>query len=566
MNKKEFTGYPSIDKPWLKYYTEAAINSKIPDCSIYEYLLKCNEEHLDDTAIIYFDRTLNFKELFQLIEQAASAFISVGVKPGETVSVLSLSTPETIACIYALNKIGALISMEPITQTNQLLERSLLETKTNIVVVLDLFFQKYAETLTKLPLKKVIVLNTLAPQIDFTHLPNEKYCSFDVFCASASSFSSQIHEGKGSDPAVIVQTSGTTAIPKKVLLTNQNVNSVALQYGVANFNFIRGETFLEIVPPHLSVGFTLQMHTPLCLGLCSIIGLNSGPQKVVEMFVRFNPNNFMAGIAHVKAIASSPISQKMDLSKLRNYGIGGENIPENEREEIDDFLKRCGAHVKLMTGYGMTELSSSVIAEQPNAQNPKSIGIPLSHVTAKIVDLDSGDEVTYGKTGELLISSPSVMLGYMNNEAETKRTIELGADGTRWLHTGDIGYIDEKGFIFIVGRLKRIFQTFDIESNMIFKMYPDYIEGEIDSCPIVNRAAVIALEDEKLINKAVAFVELKEDAEDPIEAIKQHVLSRLEPYNRPVDYVLIDELPLLQNGKVDYRLLSRKYVELHDVK
>ena len=301
------------------------------------------------------------------------------------------------------------------------------------------------------------------------------------------------------------------------------------------------------------------MHTPLCLGLCSIIGLNSDPQIVVEMFVRFNPNNFMAGIAHVKAIASSPISQKMDLSKLRNYRIGGENIPENEREEIDDYLKKCGARVKLMTGYGMTELSSSVIAEQPNAHNPKSIGIPLSHVAAKIVDLDSGEEVTYGKTGELLISSPSAMLGYMNNEVETKRAIEIGVDGTRWLHTGDIGYIDEDGFVYIVGRLKRIFQTFDMESNMIFKMYPDYIESEIDSCPIVNRAAVIAIEDEKLINKAVAFVELKENVDDSIKIIKNYVQSRLEPYNRPVEYILIDKLPLLQNGKVDYRHLSRLY-------
>ena len=553
------TGYPSIDKPWLKYYSKTAINAKIPDCSIYEYLLKCNQAHFDEPAILYFDRVISFRELFQLIDRAAGAFTSAGVKSGEVVSVLSLSTPETIVCIYALNKIGALISMEPITQTNQLLERSLLETKTKVVVVLDMFFQKYAETLTKLPLKKVVVLDTLTRQVDFTNLPYEIYCPFDLFCSAAMPLPTQIHEGKGNEPAVIVQTSGTTAIPKKVLLTNQNINSVALQYGVANFNFIRGETFLEIVPPHLSVGFTLQMHTPLCLGLCSIIGLNSDPQKVVEMFVKYDPNNFMAGIAHVKAIASSPISQKMDLSKLRNYAIGGESIPENERREIDDYLKKCGAHVKLMTGYGMTELSSSVIAEQPNAQNPKSIGIPLSHVTAKVVDLDSGEEVTYGKTGELLISSPSVMLGYMNNEEETNRAIEIDADGTRWLHTGDIGYIDEDGFAYIVGRLKRIFQTFDVESNMIFKMYPDYIESEIDSCPIVNRAAVIAIEDERLINKAVAVVELKEKIDDPITIIKNYVLSRLEPYNRPVEYIVLDELPLLQNGKVDYRQLNSLY-------
>ena len=557
---QELTGYPSIDKPWLKYYTEEAITSAIPETSIYEYLLSCNKEYADDTAIMYFGKTISYRQLFQSIECAANSFRLLGVKQGDIVSILSLSTPETTASIYALNKIGAIVSMEPITQTNQLLEQSLKESNTKIVLVLDIFYKTYAQTLNNMLLKKVIILKTNIQSMPSFNLPVNKYLTFETFIGLSENqqITSSSYHFSENEPAVIVQTSGTTAIAKKVVLTNKNVNSVVWQYNIANLDFIRGETFLEIVPPHLAVGFTLQMHTPLCLGLRSIIGLDADPQKVVEMFAAYNPNNFMAGVAHVKAIAASPLTQNMDLSKLKNFAIGGESISPEERNQINHYLTEHGAKIKLITGYGMTELSSSVITEQKGIENVKSIGIPLSHVSAKIVDIETQKELTYCKTGEILVSSPSMMLEYRNNKDETAKVIDVDSDGVRWLHTGDIGYIDQEGYVYVIGRLKRIYQVFDFESNMIFKMYPDYVEGEIDNCPIVNRAAIVVVEDSKLISKAIAFIELKEDCEKPVEKIKEHIAERLEPYNRPMEYVIIEKMPLLPNGKINYRVLEER--------
>lgn len=555
---KNMTGYPSIDKPWLKYYTEEAITSAIPDTSIYEYLLSCNKDYADDTAIMYFGETISYRQLFQIIECAANSFRLLGVKQGDIVSILSLSTPETTASIYALNKIGAIVSMEPITQTNQLLEQSLKESNTKIVLVLDIFYETYAQTLNNMLLKRVVILRTNTQSMPSFNLPVNKYLTFEAFIGLSENqqITSNSYHFSENEPAVIVQTSGTTAIAKKVVLTNKNINSVVWQYNIANLDFIRGETFLEIVPPHLAVGFTLQMHTPLCLGLRSIIGLDADPQKVVEMFAAYNPNNFMAGVAHVKAIAASPLTQNMDLSKLKNFAIGGESISPEERNQINHYLTEHGAKIKLITGYGMTELSSSVITEQKGVENVKSIGIPLSHVSAKIVDIETQKELTYCKTGEILVSSPSMMLEYRNNKAETAKIIDIDSDGVHWLHTGDIGYIDQEGYVYVVGRLKRIYQVFDFESNMIFKMYPDYVEGEIDNCPIVNRAAIVVVEDSKLISKAIAFIELKEDCEKPVEKIKEHIAERLEPYNRPMEYVIIEKMPLLSSGKINYRVLE----------
>ncbi len=557
---KNMTGYPSIDKPWLKYYTEEAITSAIPEASIYEYLLSCNKDYTDDIAIMYFGKTISYQQLFQMIEGAANSFRLLDVKQGDIVSVLSLCTPETIASVYALNKIGAIVSMEPITQTNQLLEQSLQETNTKIILVLDIFYEAYAQTLNNVLLKKVIILRTNIQSMPSFNLSVDKYLTFEAFIGLSENqqIANSTYHFSENEPAVIVQTSGTTAIAKKVVLTNKNINSVVWQYNIANLDFIRGETFLEIVPPHLAVGFTLQMHTPLCLGLRSIIGLDADPQKVVAMFAAYNPNNFMAGVAHVKAIAASPLTQNMDLSNLKNFAIGGESISPEERNQINHYLTEHGAKIKLITGYGMTELSSSVITEQKGIENINSIGIPLSHASAKIVDIETQKELTYCKTGEILISSPSMMLEYRNNKNETDKVIDVDSDGVRWLHTGDVGYIDQEGYIYVVGRLKRIYQVFDFESNMIFKMYPDYIEGEIDNCPIVNRAAIVVVEDSKLINKAIAFIELKKDCKNPVETIKEHIAERLEPYNRPVGYVIIEKMPLLSSGKINYRVLEEK--------
>lgn len=561
MKEKKLTSYPSIDKPWLKYYSDEAINVPLPEGSIYEYLWKYNQNHLGDTAIISFGKEITYGTLFQNIDKAANAFIASGVKSGDIVSILSLNTPETIYLIYALNKIGAIASMEPTIQSNQQLASSLQQTGTSILAILDIFFGKYLSVLEKLPLQKVIILNAADPAPTTDAKLNGKYFTYEQFLHSVHSLEKVTRQnGLRNAPAAIVQTSGTTAIPKKVILTNENINSVTLQYRVANFKFVRGETFLEIVPPYLSVGFTLQMHTPLCLGLKSIASLDPDPVKIAGLFAACNPNNFMGGVAHVKEIATNPITQNMDLSGLRNFAVGGESISPEERDEINAYLSIHKASIKLITGYGMTELSSSVITEQQNVENSKSIGIPLSKVVVKAVDMDTEMELPYQGIGELMVQSPSMMREYMNNPEETARTISIDSSGGRWLHTGDLGYIDEEGFVYIVGRIKKIFQTLDIESHQIFKLYPDYIESEINNCPMVNRCAVITVEDATRLQVPIVFLTLKEMLPNAKSVIENCLKDRMASYNMPAKYIIIDRLPLLASGKIDYKVLEGKYL------
>ncbi len=156
----------------------------------------------------------------------------------------------------------------------------------------------------------------------------------------------------------------------------------------------------------------------------------------------------------------------------------------------------------------------------------------------------------------MLVSSPGMMKEYYKNVEETKNTIEIDEMGHSWVHTGDLGYIDEDGFLFIKGRLKRIFRTFSDEDGQMYKLYPDYIESEINKISFVRRSAVIVVEDKVKVNVPIAFIQLSEVGDEWIEMIVNTLSKVLPSYDMPVKYIEIEDLPLLTNGKIDYRKLE----------
>lgn len=157
--EKKLTGYPSVDKPWLKYYSEEAINAKLPECTIYEYLWENNKEHLDDVALIYFGRKIKYRALFENIEQTASAFVSLGVKKGDIVTIQSLSLPQVIYMLYALSKIGAVANFIYATSTAKEVIENLTQTKSKIYVAIDSIFEKFNEKITTPYLQNSILLS-----------------------------------------------------------------------------------------------------------------------------------------------------------------------------------------------------------------------------------------------------------------------------------------------------------------------------------------------------------------------------------------------------------------------
>ena len=200
----------------------------------------------------------------------------------------------------------------------------------------------------------------------------------------------------------------------------------------------------------------------------------------------------------------------------------------------------------------MTEFGGTVVLTGSTVWREGSVGVPFSLANVKIVDPDSGDELPYGSTGEIWMTSPSMMLGYYQNPDEDSKVMVTDKDGTRWLRTGDLGEIDQDGFLFLSGRIKRIYLAKG-RDNSIYKMFPDYIERVIRECSPDSACAVVTKSEDGIFYVPVAFVVGEEEA---IVKIRQHCENHLPEYMVPSEIRSIDHIPSTATGKADYHLLE----------
>ena len=450
--EKELTGYPSIDKPWLKYYSEKAINAPLPECTLYEYIYENNKDYLNQNALNYFGKKITYSELFANIEKAAKSFQSMGVKKGDIVTIMSMHTPETIYCIYALNRLGAVANMVYMTLSEKELLHEVKNTESKILVILNLAYEKVEKIRTELDVQSVVVispadsmkflmktaykLKTKSPKLQVGYLSYQDFISLGK---PVSKVADAPYEKMA--PAIIAHTSGTTGEPKGVMLSNYNLNAVAYQYSVSGMNLKKGEKFFNMLPPFIGFGVSVGMNVPLVLGLEEILWILPDKEKVAEGFVKTKPNHFVSGPAYLDDIMSYT---DVDMSGLKNFGGGGESITIEKEKIVNEFLKTHGANVRYLTGYGMTEFGATVCTGMNHAYKSGTLGIPFPAVIIKIVDSETGNEMSYNQVGEMCFNSPNTMIGYYKNEKATKDIIRVHKDGKEWLHTGDLGMVDER--------------------------------------------------------------------------------------------------------------------------
>jgi long-chain acyl-CoA synthetase len=385
---------------------------------------------------------------------------------------------------------------------------------------------------------------------------NERFVRFSLFLKSKMTSRVTTSHG-GMTEAVILSTSGTTGIPKKVVHSSFGINSIIFQYQTSGMVFKRGEIYISMAPLFLAFGVTLAIHLPLCAGVTSVICLDPDAKKSIKMFAKYRPNHFLCGDYHMLEMISNHAVKKMNLSFLRTIAIGGESLSVENLVKVNKFLKKHFSPVSLITGYGMTELGATAVTEMNDVRKIGTVGIPQNKVTVKVVDTENGKEKTYDETGEILINAPGMMMGYLNQPQETENSVEVDIMGKKWIHTGDLGKIDKDGFVYIQGRLKRIYRRLLPESG-VFKVFPDYIEKTLDKHPAVKHCAVICVEDKTFITAPVAFIVLSQQVENPEKIFSEYIESEIGEYNVPVRYVLKKDMPLLANGKIDYCTLEQE--------
>lgn len=569
--EKKLTGYPSIDKPWLKYYSDESVNAKIPQCTIFELLWNNNKDYLDDTALNYYDRRITYGELFDNIDKAAKAFSALGVKEGEIVAICSVNTPETVYAFYALNRLGAVANMiDPRTGVEGV-QHYLQECDIRFVVTIEVAYALFAKVNSNYNIEKIISVSPSdslpQPKKFLYRLKNKQptLLSNSIFWNDFISLGKDkeipVCAYKKDTCCVIAHTGGTTGSPKGVMISNDNLNALAHAYQYINICLERRQRFFNDLPPFIMYGLGVALHAALCMGLQVILHPVFDSENFPNLFKKYKPHHFCGLPDHLKYLISHSATQKMDMSFLITPSVGGDGLNIELEKSVNLFLESHNCKARAVKGYGMTELSATAICTDTKANAIGSIGIPLIMNTVKIMDMNTLSELPCGESGEIWISGPTVMMGYYNMPKETQDTIVTDENGARWIRTGDLGYMTSDGLIYHQGRIRRIYLT--SHEGQPAKIFPMLVEEKIKQSENVFDCVVVARLKEGSANyEAVAFVIKEQIDADITEELKAICAKEVPTYMQPVEYKFVNEFPHTPIGKVDFRSLEKEASKL----
>ena len=564
--EKKLTGYPSIDKPWLKYHDAEAINALLPECTMYDYIWQNNKDYLNDIALIYFNKKITYGKMFEMIDKTAKAFLSIGVKAGDICTVLMLNQPEMVYVLYALNKIGAVCCVVNVLSSEKELVHYLEEGNSKYFIALDVFFEKaynaakscWINKLIYVPLwqslgairNKIYRFKVKEPQATDSFV-----ISWDSFMqkSNVNDFEAAAYEdGKCT---VIGHTGGTTGTPKGVMLTDKAFNSIAMQERTV-FNFNRQDTFLDLIVPFAVYGLSNNLHVSLSFGLKVILIPKVDPETTDELLYKYKPNHIASIPSYWTAVVKS--KKLKDVSWLKTAAAGGSGMTIELEKELNEFLKVHNSKAHFMNGYGMSEVCGGVCLQTRDTAEIGSVGIPLCKVVISAFDTDTLEEKKVNEEGELCIKGPSMMLGYIANEAETAQTIRAHEDGM-WIHTGDVGYVNENGIVFVKGRIKRMYIT--QHNGLVSKIFPDRIEKTVLKHPAIEDCCSVCIPKEDNTYIPIVYLVLKNQSDNQtsiINEVSELCKADLPEYAQPVEYKFRESLPLTPIGKVDYRALEQE--------
>lgn len=581
---KKITGYASIDKPWQKYYSKEAITANIPELTAYQYMVSQNEDNLSTKAIMYYGKKISYKNYIDMIDETARRLYNLGVTEGEVVTVMSVANPELEVLFYALNKLGAVINLIDVRSDYKQIKKYLMEVKSSEVVVMDNFlpeFDKCMEdedvdnivenVITLSPYNSVLfpfnVLaekksrkedSTLYSKIDEIKKKN-KYMTWNDLMSVHKYRYPRYPRYKKNMVAALVHTGGTTGVPKTVKLSNENFNAMAIQYKSLNANYNKGDTFLNGIVPFVAYGIVVTIHMPMCLGMTNIIAPILSPKDFTEFMIKYKPNHTITVPTYVEHFVHDRKADSINWKCLKNLGIGGDYFPEQSEIYVNEFLKNHGSSSIAEKGYGMTENSSTAGVCLVGVNKTNSLGIPLPLNTYGIFERGTDKELKYGEEGEICITGPTEMLGYLDNEEEERKVIKIHSDGKKWIHSEDVGIIDEDGFLFFKGRYKRLIP------HGGFKLYPSYIEGVIMKHPDIDNCCVISIPDKVYGASPEAHVVIKKDSVSELKKLKEELIKlcqdKLPSYSQPEDFIFEEDLPLTSVGKVDYKKVEKMRIK-----
>ena len=571
----------TIRAPWRKYYGTEREHLEYPDFSAYKLIEYTASKHLNNISYNYYGNKKTYHEFLKQIDEVARAFKALGVKHKDVVSICMPNTPEGIISFYAANKIGAIASMiHPLSAENEI-KHYLNISKTEWLVAVDFTIEKIDKIIKETKVKKMIAVSvseSMPPLLKsiytasnmsktlnlkalnpMTYLNGDnkekkaKKITWKDFIRLGRDYTKEIDDDfKGKETAAILYSGGTTGTPKGVKITNLNLNASAMQ----NFEHVGcmkdKDRVLAIMPIFHGFGLAVCIHCVQYFGGTSILLPQFNAKTFDKIMKKYEPNAVVGVPTLFEAMTKNKNFNHMKLDYLTTVISGGDSLSIELKKKFDDWLAKHKSPTTLREGYGLTECCASSCLTPIGYYRPGSIGIPFPDTYYKIVDEGTEKEVPYGQEGEIVITGPTVMEGYVHNRKETKQTLKKHKDGRIWLHTGDQGIMDKDGFIYFKGRSKRMI----ISSG--YNIYPTNIENVIDSHPDVSMSCVIGIPHPYKVMVAKAFIVLKKpenESEEILSSIKELVQQNLARFSWPYEYEFRKELPKTPVGKVAFNVL-----------
>ena len=556
--------------PWKDYMGDVPMHLDYFDGSMFEMLESVAKQYPNYVAFDFMGRATSYKKLVEGVETCAKALKTIGVREGDRVTIAMPNCPQAIYLFYAVNLVGGIANMIHPLSAEKEIEFYLNESESVTAITLDQFYHKFERIRHNTRLVNVIIASIkdelskpikagymLTSGRKIEKIPEDAPVIMwkDFLKLSRCCFYNYKVKRGNDAPAVILYSGGTTGTTKGIVLTNRNFNALSQQVIATNPMFRPGDKMLAAMPIFHGFGLGVCIHTMLTHGGRCILVPRFTPKSYAKDLVK-KRCNFIAGVPTLyEALLRLPSMDGVDLSCLKGVFSGGDSLSVELKKKLDKFLYDHKASIQVREGYGTTETVTACCLTPSHMFKEGSIGLPFPDTYIKIVAPGTEKELPYGEEGEILLAGPTVMTEYMNHPEETAQTLRTHADGLTWVYTGDLGTMDEQGFVYFKGRAKRMI----VSSG--YNVYPGQIENILDAHEKVQMSCVIGVPDPYKMQKVKAFVKLAAGVK-PDKAVREELLAycrrHIAKYAMPYDIEFKDDMPKTLVGKVAYRVLEEE--------
>lgn len=546
--------------------SESEYGFRIPDVTMFGMLSIVAEAQPNAVAYEYFGARHTYSQLINQIERISAAYVDLGVRQGDVVTIIMPNTPEAVVSIYALNRIGAVANIvHPLSASGEI-KKYLNSVDCKYVLAIDLCLSKILGIIDETSVEKIVVASpsesmprVLRTAYNLTKKSKAKAHKGHSRCILWKDFLSQSHSvikprrSTGDRVSVILHSGGTTGTPKDIMLTDKSFNALGIQAVMTLDDVGVGDRFLGVLPIFHGFGLGVCVHVCFCFGACSVLVPSFDSEKFGSLLKKQKPTLIFGVPTLFEAMVSSRGAEKLDFSFLKYAVSGGDTLPKPLEEKVNAFLSAHNSRVRICEGYGMTEGLAALSLSVNDAYKSGTIGKPLVGNEMCIVEPGTTNVLPPETEGELCVCGPTVMAGYRGNPEETALALREHSDGRVWLHTGDMALIDAEGFVHYKLRLKRMI----ISSG--YNVYPTQIEKTIEELPEVDKCAVVSMAHQYKKEVPKAFIILAKGVEGDtftLDKIRQHCKRNLSYHSVPYKYKFVKELPKTPYGKVDIMKLQ----------